>query len=87
MSRSPARRHQEGIAYTLRQREKKHIQNSELKNYQNYYPDNQEEEEESYFGFLCGSVAGAVIGTVAGGLPGLFIGAIVLGNIAHLIDD
>jgi len=83
------RRHQEGIAHILRQRQK-----SDNRRYTvsyNRIPDaevpEEKEEEESYFGFWCGAVTGAVIGTVAAGLPGLIIGFIVLGNIAHLIDD
>ena len=86
MSRTPARRHQEGIAYTLRKREQRIRRNADLTRRQSQTFENPE-EEVTYFGFWCGAVTGAVLGALIAGPVGLIIGGIAMGIFAHIVDD
>ena len=77
MSRSPARRHQEGIAHTLwmREQRKRHMAR--------YYPNNNPvqytKKEGGGAGLAVGAFAGGAIGTLVGGPVGGIIGAIIGG--------
>ena len=86
MSRTPARRHQECIAYTLRKREQRIQRNADLVRRQGRAYENPK-EEVTYFGFWCGAVTGAVLGALIAGPAGLIIGGIAMGIFAHIVDD
>ena len=78
MSRSPARRHQEGIAHTLRMREER---NRQIAN--RYYPrinqPRNHKKEGGGAGLAVGAFAGGAIGALLGGPVGGIIGSIVGG--------